>query len=359
MSSIAAFMAAFVAPGQRFVSPAIMQLTFVLGLFVLLFAPFAEAEPAPARMRALLMTGYGASDVLRLDQAPLPMPSSGEVRIRVHAASVNPIDWKIRAGRLQKNYPVSLPYIPGRDVAGTIDAVGSGVTRWKVGDSVFAVVDGGSLAEYVNAPAENVALKPAKLSFKDAAGIPTASLAAWRTLIGNADIKEGQRVLIHGGAGGVGSTAVQLAHWRGAHVIATASARNHDYLKSIGADEVIDYRTTRFEAVAKNVDVVLDTVGGETLQRSPAVLREGGTLLTIVGVPPAQACSERKLRCPSPSTATKEQPGEELAKLGQLFENGVLKLNVEAEFPLAEATKALELSETGRARGKIIVRVID
>lgn len=336
-----------------------MQLPFVLSLFLLLFAPFAIAEPAPAQMRALLMTGYGESDVLRLDRVPVPTPARGEVRIRVHAASVNPIDWKIRAGMLKRNYGVTLPYIPGRDVAGTIDAVGPDVTRWKTGDSVFAVIDGGGLAEYVNAPVENVALKPSKLSFKEAAGIPTASLAAWRTLIGNADIKQGQRVLIHGGAGGVGSTAVQLAHWRGAHVIATASARNHEYLKSIGADKVIDYRTTRFEDVVKNADVVLDTVGGDTLQRSPAVLREGGTLLTIVGIPPAQTCRERKLRCPSPSTATEEQPGEELGKLGQLFDSGVLKMSIEAEFPLAEAAKAMELNEAGRARGKIIVWMVD
>lgn len=336
-----------------------MQLSFVLGLFVVLFAPFATAEPAPANMRALIMSGYGAADVLRLDQVPVPTPASGEVRIRIHAASINPVDWKLRSGRLQKTSPVSFPYIPGRDVAGMIDAVGAGVTQWKVGDAVFAVINGGGLAEYVIAPVENVARKPSKLNFEQTAGIPTASLAAWRTLIVNADIKQGQRVLIHGGAGGVGSTAVQLAHWRGAHVIATASARNHEYLKSIGADEVIDYRTTRFENVVKDVDVVLDTVGGDTLQRSPAVLREGGTLLTIVGAPPAQACIERKLRCPSPSTATKEQPGEELTKLAQLFDSGVLKMSVEAEFPLAEANKALALSETGRVRGKVIVRVID
>ncbi|HEY0682501.1 MAG TPA: NADP-dependent oxidoreductase [Steroidobacter sp.] len=336
-----------------------MQLTFVLSLFLLLFAPFASAESTPAQMRALLMTGYGAPEVLRLDQVPVPTPANGEVRIRIHAASVNPVDWKIRSGRLQKTSPVTLPYIPGRDVAGTIDAVGLGVTHWKVGDPVIAVVDGGGLAEYVVAPAENVAPKPAKLSFEKAAGIPTASLAAWRTLIVNADIKQGQRVLIHGGAGGVGSTAVQLANWRGAHVIATASERNHEYLREIGADEAIDYRTTRFEDVVKNVDVVLDTVGGDTLQRSPSVLREGGTLLTIVGRPPAEACSQRKLRCPSPSTATREQPGEELTKLGQLFDNGTLKMNVDAEFPLEGAVEALELSERGRARGKIIVRVLD
>lgn len=342
---------------------AIMQLTVVLKLFVsslfLLFAPLATLAAAPAQMRALLMTGYGSSEVLRLERVPVPAPAAGEVRIRVHAASINPIDWKVRAGLLQKNYPVSLPYIPGRDVAGTIDAVGPNVTQWKAGDPVLAVLDGGGLAEYVNAPAENVATKPAKLSFEEAAAIPTASLAAWRTLIGNADIKPGQRVLIHGGAGGVGSTAVQLARWRGAHVIATASARNHEYLKSIGADEVIDYRTTRFENVATNIDVVLDTVGGDTLQRSYAVLREGGTLLTIVGRQAAQTCSDRKLRCPSPSTATQEQPGEELTQLARLFENDALKMSIAAEFPLAEGAKALELSETERTRGKIVVRVIE
>jgi NADPH:quinone reductase-like Zn-dependent oxidoreductase len=310
-------------------------------------------------MRALLITGYGASDVVRFDRVPVPTPSNGEVRIRVHAAGVNPADWKVRSGRLQKTFPVSLPYIPGRDVAGTIDAVGPGVTRWKVGDQVIAALDGGGMAEYVNASVESIALKPARLSFEKAAGIPTASLAAWRTLIANADIKKGQRVLIHGGAGGVGSTAVQLAHWRGAHVIATASTPNHAYLKSIGADEVIDYRTTRFEDVVKNADVVLDTVGGDTLQRSPATLRQGGTLLTLVGKPPARACSERRLHCPYPATATQEQPSDELTKLGQLFDSGVLKMSVQAEFPLANAAQALELSETGRARGKIIVRVME
>lgn len=336
-----------------------MSLTIVLGLFTLSFAQLAVADSVPTQMRALVMGGYGASEVLQLDRVPVPTPSEGEVRIRVHAASVNPVDWKIRSGRLKKTSPVSLPYIPGRDVAGTIDAVGPGVIGWKVGDSVFAVLDGGGLAEYVTAPVESIAHKPSTLSFQEAAGIPTASLAAWRTLIVNADIKRGQRVLIHGGAGGVGSTAVQLAHWRGAHVIATASAPNHEYLRSLGADEVIDYRTTRFEDVVKNVDVVLDTVGGDTLQRSPAVLREGGILLTLVGKPPAAACRERKLRCPSPANASDKQDGEELAQLGQLFDNGTLKMSILAEFPLEQAVQALELSETGRARGKIIVRVID
>lgn len=155
-----------------------MQPSFALSLLILLLSPFVLADPAPAQMRALLMTGYGGSEVLRIEDVAVPTPSSGEVRIRVHAAGVNPIDWKIRSGRMQSNYRVTLPYIPGRDVAGTVDAVGPGVTRWEVGDRVFALVGGGGLAEYVIAPIDNVASKPSKLSFEEAAGIPTASLAA-------------------------------------------------------------------------------------------------------------------------------------------------------------------------------------
>lgn len=336
-----------------------MQLTLVLGFMFLAFSSVEASERAPSQMRALRMHAYGGSEVFRLEQAPVPTPSSGHVRIRIHAASVNPIDWKIRSGKLQKNFPVELPYIPGRDVAGTIDAVGPGVTQWKVGDRVFAVLDGGGLAEYVIAAAADVALKPVKLSFEEAAGIPTASLAAWRTLIEGVDIKQGQRVLIHGGAGGVGSTAVQLAHWRGADVIATASERNHDYLKSLGADEVTDYRNTRFEDVVKDADVVLDTVGGDTLQRSYGVLREGGTLLSIAGSPWAQTCTERKILCPDWGAKRPEYAGEQLTQLGRLFESGALKMTIEAVFPLTEAAKALELSEAGRARGKIVVRIHD
>lgn len=309
------------------------------------------------------MHEYGSSEVLRMEQAPVPKPAAGQVRIRIHAAGINPIDWKIRSGRMQKLYSVTLPHIPGRDVAGTIDAVGSGVTRWKRGDAVVALVDvtplgGGGLSEYVIVASENTASKPKRLSFVAAAGIPVASLAAWRTLIEVADVQRGQRVLIHGAAGGVGSTAVQLAHWRGAHVIATASARNHEYLKSLGADEVIDYRTTRFEDVVRDVDVVLDTVGGDTLQRSPAVLRQGGMLLTIVGKPSPEVCQQRKLRCPDPDEGRPEHAGAQLEQLGQLFDSGKLIMNIQAVFPLAEANQALELSETGHARGKIIVRVL-
>jgi NADPH:quinone reductase-like Zn-dependent oxidoreductase len=340
-----------------------MQLTFLLSVSILLFATSAAASQAPVQMRAVRMHDYGSSEVLRVEQAPMPTPAAGHVRIRVHAAGVNPVDWKVRAGRLKRNVPLTLPHILGRDVAGTIDAVGNGVARWKAGDQVIALIPlkpagGGAFSEYVIVAAQDVAPKPARLSFEEAAGIPVASLAAWRTLIEVADVQRGQRVLIHGGAGGVGSAAVQLAHWRGAHVIATASERNHQYLKSIGADETIDYRTTRFEEVVKNADVVLDTVGGDTLQRSVAVVREGGMLLTVVGMPSSQACTERKIRCPNPDDDEPEHAGERLEKIGQLYDSGKLKMTIQTVLPLEQASKALELSETGHTRGKIILRVL-
>lgn len=336
-----------------------MRCISALGMLLLLSASVTPADQASSQMRALRMHEYGAPEVLRVENAPAPTPKTGEVRIRVHAAGVNPIDWKIRTGRLQRSYSVPLPYIPGRDVSGTIDALGSGVTSWKVGDEVVALADGGGFAEYVVVAEGDVARKPARLTYEQAAGIPVASLTAWRTLIETADVRKGQRVLIHGGAGGVGSIAVQLAHWRGAHVIATASERNHEYLKSIGAAEVIDYRTTRFEDVARNIDVVLDTVGGDTLARSPAVLRREGMLLTIVGRPDAQVCSERQIRCPNWSAKNPTYAGEQLEQLGKLFDAGDLKMTLDAVFPLDDANKALALSETGRARGKIIVKVRD
>lgn len=334
-----------------------MRCTFVLSAFLLLSA--AATADQPQTMRAVRMHGYGSSEVMRLDETPMPEPGAGEVRIRIHAAGVNPIDWKTRAGRLQKNYPVTLPYTPGRDMSGIIDAIGSGVTRWSIGDQVIAMSSGGGFAEYAVVAEQEVAPKPVKLTHEQAAGIPVAAWTAWRTLIETADVQRNQRVLIHGGAGGVGSMAVQLAHWRGAHVIATASERNHEYLKSIGADEVIDYRTTRFEDVTRDIDVVLDTVGKDTLARSPAVVREGGMLLTIVSAPPTEACTQRKIRCPNWSAQNKKYGGEQLEQLGPLFDAGKLAVNVDAVFPLAEASKALELSEAGRARGKIIVKVRD
>lgn len=315
-------------------------------------------------MRVYRLHGYGSDERLRLETAPIPEPGAGYVRIRIHAASVNPIDWKIRSGLLKELYPVTLPYIPGRDVAGTIDAIGPGVEGWRIGDAVMAILElmppgGGAFAEYVLVAARDIAPKPASLSFDAAAGVPLVSMTAWRAVIEAANVQSGQRVLVHGGAGGVGSMAVQLARWRGARVIATASTRNHDYLESIGAEQTIDYRKIRFEDAVRDVDVVIDTVGGDTLEGSPVVLKEGGALVSVVGAPSQEMCAKYRIRCPDLYGGAAITAGERLSEIGRLFDSGDLTMHVDAVYPFTEVNEALAHSEAGHTRGKVIVRVVD
>lgn len=317
----------------------------------------ACAADAPADMRAVVLHTFGEAGAMSLDRVAIPQPAAGEVRIRVVAAGVNPIDWKIRTVSRYNSRP--LPRILGFDVSGTIDAVGSGVTTWKIGDEVIAALQSavqGGYAEYTVVSTDSVAAKPKSLSFEEAAGLPTAVTTVWPFLLDAGQLKSGQRLLIQGAAGGVGSVAVQVAHARGAHVIGTASAANHDYLRSIGADEVIDYRTEKFEDKAKNVDIVFDTVGGETLERSYAVVRPGGTLIAIAGRVSAEKCQAAGILCP---TATREgkSPGKMLAEAAALADAGKLKVNVERVFPLEEAFAAQELNRAGHTRGKIILKI--
>src|SRR5687768_9442848 len=222
---------------------------------------------APAQMRAARVHAAGGPEALRVEQVPTPAPAAGEVLVRVHYASINPIDWKLqKAGRLPT------PAIPGSDFAGEGIGLGSGVSGFACGDLVAGVMNqrerAGSYAEYLTAPVSEIVRKPASYSLAEAAAYPTVAVAAWRYVVQAAAVASGERVLVHGGAGGSGSAIVQLAKARGAYVIATASSQNHKFLKEIGADEVIDYRATRFEDVVRNVDVVIDTVGGDTLTRS-------------------------------------------------------------------------------------------
>ncbi|HZF15939.1 MAG TPA: NADP-dependent oxidoreductase [Steroidobacteraceae bacterium] len=319
----------------------------------------AAESAAPTDMRAVVMHGYGGAEALTLDRVPIPEPAEGQVRIRVYAAGVNPIDWKLRSSLGQHFNSRGLPRILGFDVAGTVDGVGAGVTRWKVGDAVIAALQRapqGGYAEYTVVSADDVASKPKSMSFEEAAGLPTAVTTVWPFLLGAGDLKPGQRLLIQGAAGGVGSVAVQVAKSRGVHVIGTASANNADYLRSIGADEVIDYRSERFEDRVKGADIVFDTVGGETLDRSYAVLRAGGTLITIVGRPSEEKCRAAAIRCPALSRDGMTF-GEMLAQAVALVDQGRLKVNVERVFPLEEAFAAQELNRAGHTRGKIILRV--
>src|SRR5205823_10936803 len=284
---------------------------------------------------------------------------SGELLIRVHAASVNPIDWKVRAGYMKDYIPLPLPFIPGWDVSGVVEAVGSGVTKFKKGDEVYARPDvpahgAGAYAEYVVAKETETALKPKSSDHVHAATIPVGAVTAWRALFDAAGLKEGQKVLIHGAAGGVGSFAVQLAKWKGASVIGTASTRNQAFLRQLGVDEPIDYEKTHFEDVVHDVDVVFDPIGGDTQKRSWKTLKNGGILVSIVAPPSAEEAKKHAVR----SAFLSAQGGSSLlAELATLVDSGKIKPIVETVMPLSEARRAHELNETGHARGKIVLKV--
>jgi NADPH:quinone reductase-like Zn-dependent oxidoreductase len=234
--------------------------------------------------------------------------------------------------------------------------LGSGVTDFACGDLVAGSVDqterSGSYAEYMTAPTTEIVRKPAAFTMAEAAAYPTVAVAAWRYLVQAANVQRGERVLVQGGAGGTGSVIVQIAKARGAYVIATASASNHDYLKSIGADQVIDYRATRFEDVVRNVDVVVDTVGGETLMRSEQVLRDGGRLVTLVGSVPTQICDRRRVVCPA--TPPWDVKGG-LDAVAPLIAAGKLRINIDQTYPLAAIAQAQAHNRSGRTRGKVVV----
>ena len=249
-----------------------------------------------AEMKAIRVHQYGGPEQLRFEDTSAPNPADGQVLVRVQAASVNPIDYKLASGALRQLMPLSFPWVPGGDFAGVVEAVGRGVTTMKRGDAVYGDTPGGSsYAEFVTTGAGMVAPKPGKLNPVEAASVPIAAQTAWQGLFDHGHLERGQTVLIHAAAGGVGTFAVQLAHWKGARVLATASAANADYVRGLGADQVIDYKATRFESVAKNVDLVLDLAGGETQQRSFSVLKPGGRLVSTVQPPSKEeAARDRK-----------------------------------------------------------------
>ena len=311
----------------------------------------ASADQAPASMRAARIHAAGGPDALRVESVAVPAPAAGEVLVRVHYASVNPVDWKLQeAGRL------SFPAIPGGDFSGEVVALGSGVTDFARGDPVAGIVNqrerGGSYAEYLTVPVTEIVRKPAAFTMAEAAAYPTVAVAAWRYLIQAADVQRGERVLVHGGAGGTGSVIVQIAKARGAYVIATASARNHAFLREIGADEAIDYRATRFEDVVRNVDVVVDTVGGDTLARSEQVLRDGGRLVTLVGSVPAQICGRGRVVCPAtPPWEVKRG----LEAVAPLIAAGKVRINIDQTYPLEAVADAQRHNRDGGTRGKVVI----
>ncbi len=311
-----------------------------------------------ATMKAIRIHEYGGPEVLRYEDAPKPQAGPGEVLIRVHAASVNPVDWKVRQGYMQQMIQYKMPLIPGWDVSGVIEAVGPGATRLKPGDEVYSRPDlsrDGTYAEYVVVKESEVALKPKSIDHTTAAAIPLAALTAWQALYDGAKLSAGQTLLIHGAAGGVGTFAIQLAKLRGAHVIATASQKNHDFLRSLGADECIDYNTAKFENVVRDVDVVLDTITGETMERSWPIVKKGGVLVSILEPPNPEKAAAHGCRCHHTFVQANVEQLNELAKL---VDAGKLKIIIEKVYPLSEARAAQESNAKGHTRGKIVLRVV-
>src|SRR5580658_9567415 len=307
-------------------------------------------------MRAVRFHEYGPPSVLVVDEIARPEPKAGDVLIQVHAAGVNPIDWKIRAGYLKQYMPVALPHTPGLDVAGTVVSVGDDVTNYAVGDRVFGR-GAGTYAEYAVAPITTIAHIPEGVSFEQAATLHVGGVTAWLGLFDSAHLEAGQRVLVQGGAGGVGAIAVQLAHWKGAYVIATTSTANVDFVRSLGADAVIDYTTTNVEDAVRDVDVVLDTVGGEVTAQSWSALKPGGILVTVVGTADARVAAKRGVRTEAVGHPAETSPY--LERLAALVASGALKPEIQQVFPLDQAVEAQTASETGHGRGRILLRVPD
>jgi NADPH:quinone reductase-like Zn-dependent oxidoreductase len=308
-------------------------------------------------MKAARIHAHGSIEDAVIEDVPTPELGTDEVLIRVAAASVNPLDLKLIKGVLAAYYPLTFPYALGTDLAGTVERAGPLAARWRPGDKVIARPDpvrGGAFAEFAVVPASQVATVPDGLSLDEAAGLPTAAGTAWQALFETAHLKQGQTVLIHAGAGGVGSFAVQLARIAGARVIATASAANADLVRKLGADQVIDYHAEDFAAKLRDVDVVLDTIGGETQQRSFAVLRPGGALVSIVA-PPNEALA--KAHQVTAAFVFHQTDATRLGLISGLCDTGSLKVAVDQKLALADLGAALSHVASGRARGKVLVHI--
>ena len=309
-------------------------------------------------MRAISQDTLGEPDVLREVELERPEPGGGQILVAVHAAGVNPTDWMHRRLGLFLGEP---PFTLGWDVSGVVEAVGFGVSLFEPGDEVFGMLPypygAGSHAEYVTGPARAFAPKPAALSHPEAGALPLAALTAWQALVDTAQVQPGQRVLVHAAAGGVGHVAVQVAKARGAYVIGTASASKHDFMRSLGADEVIDYRTADFVKEARDIDVVLDSLGGAHRLRSLETLRPGGVLVSILPVDFGEV-TERAAELGVRATAVLvEHDRAGMAAIAALAESGQLRAHVSGTYPLAEAAKAHAEGETGRVTGKLVLTV--
>ncbi|MGL5870814.1 MAG: NADP-dependent oxidoreductase [Xenococcaceae cyanobacterium] len=307
-------------------------------------------------MKAIRLHSYGGPELLKYEDVAKPQPQENEVLVRIHAASVNPIDWMMESGQYEPMRP-QLPYVPGWDFAGKIEAVGSKVTNFQVEDEIYANVGatGGGYADYAIANVDAIAPKPKTLDFTAAAAVPLVALTAWQALFEAANLSEGQTVLIHGASGGVGSMAVQFAKARGARVIGTASASNVDFVRDLGADRVINYKSEHFEEELQDIDVVFDTVGGETQEKSWQVLKPNGVLVSVIQPPDEEKAKAHQVRA---QFLGSHPSGTQLSEIAKLIDAGGVKPIVDRVLPLSEARQAQEFGRDGHPRGKIVLQVV-
>lgn len=332
-------------------------------------------------MRAAFISKYGPSEKLQFGDVDIPVCGEEDVLVEIYAASLNPIDFKIRDGKLKFLRSYSFPLILGHDLAGVVTEVGSKVTRFKKGDRVYSRPRNGrtgSLAQFIAVDESDLALMPKNLTFSEAASVPLVGLTSWQALLDVAGMKRGDRVLIQAGAGGIGTFAIQLAKHFGAYVLTTTSNRNIEFVRSLGADEVVDYKAQNFEDVLKNVDIVFDTLGGDALYKSFQILRPGGWVVSIAGDPDHRLAEDMHLnffkrgilrfvgRKPNKLAAKAnahyrfifmKPSGEQLAKIARLIEDGKIRPVIDKEFSFADAQKAIEHLELGHSRGKVAIKI--
>lgn len=306
-------------------------------------------------MKAVVIHEYGDESVLKIEEIEKPQPQADEVLIKIEIAAVNPVDWKIRDG-LGEQFGMKLPFISGCEISGTIEETGADVKKFRTGDAVFSFTgkyDGG-YAEYVAVKETAVEKKPENIDYENAAAIPVGALTAYQAIFDKAGLQKGQKILIHAASGGVGSMAVQLAKNAGAYVYATASGANENFVKDLGADEFIDYKTTNFEDAVKDVDVVFDTIGGETQERSFRVLKTGGFLVSVVSPPSPESAEKFGVKAEMIGV----QPNAaQLAEITELAAAGKLKTHIAKVFPFSAVKEAHELSKAGHAKGKIVLQI--
>jgi NADPH:quinone reductase-like Zn-dependent oxidoreductase len=305
-------------------------------------------------MKAVTISKYGDQSVLIYTDIERPKPKSDEILVHNRAVAVNPVDWKIRNG-LGELFGLKLPVVLGCEIAGTVEEAGGGVRDLQVGAAVYGYVNlqrNGGYAEYTIAKSDEIAPKPESLDFDNAAAVPVGALTSWQAIFDTANLQAGQRILITGASGGVGSMAVQLAKAKGAFVIATASGKNEEFVRNLGADEFVDYTREKFEESVRDVDAVFDTIGGDTLEQCFATLRRGGCLVSIVTPPSNEKAEKLGIRA---SMIGVQPNGQQLREINRLIAAGKLKTNIATVLSLSEVRKAHQLSESGRTRGKIIL----